>query len=87
MALTADETAPGFDFLPSEEHIKTYLSLCKVPQAVRCDCVGKRKDRSSCSGSFFLRANDKFSDNRHVLIDVSTLLIQTTSGFHQGNER
>lgn len=28
------------------------------------------------------RANDKFSDNRHVLIDVSTLLTQTTSGFH-----
>lgn len=28
------------------------------------------------------RANDNFSDNRHVLIDVSTLLTQFTSVFH-----
>lgn len=34
----------------------------------------KKKKRSSCSGCFLLRANDKFSDNRRVLIDVSAPL-------------
>jgi len=49
--------------------------------------VCNRKDRYSGRGFFLLRANDKFSDYRHVLIDVSAPLTQTTGGLHQGDER
>lgn len=51
-------------------------------------CVSVRKKTETLGhGCFLLRANDKFSDNRHVLIDVSAPLTQTTGGLHQGYER
>lgn len=59
--------------LPSAEQVKTYLCFPSVLR--QRDTSGeKRKEKklqSSCSGSLLLRANDKFSDNRRVLIDVS----------------
>lgn len=46
-----------------------------------------REKKILAEAAFLLRANDKFSDNRHVLIDVSAPLTQTTGGLHQGDER
>lgn len=47
-------------------------------------CVSEKKETNSSCGCFLRGANNKFSDNRHVLIDVSALLTETTGGLHQG---
>lgn len=49
--------------------------------------VQNRKKRSSYSGCFLLRANDKFSDNRHVLIDVSMPVSQNHQWISSGERR
>lgn len=86
--MTADENAPGFDILSSGEQVQTYLLLCKVPQAVNYVYVSITEKIEICGcDCFLLRANDKFSDNRHVLIDVYASLTETTGGLHQGDKR